>query len=192
MLEMTFEVYLSDTELDDPIRLHATEIYQRCLNNGSSGDFHKFIEQLFLQDPLPLESLYAVAVDLQQRLRLLNQYHFDIRARVLNTLLNIYEVDVSAIIPLSRLAQYHRLHPKTFIERIRQTGVEFLPVEEEVLRDMIISSIEISAQLYRDTRLTQQLSNMLEDWLHAHMISSLRQSQSQTAQTSTDGTLILH
>ncbi|HLA44136.1 MAG TPA: hypothetical protein VJZ27_11905 [Aggregatilineales bacterium] len=180
MLEYFFDLDSIDISELNPTRLEAIERYERCLAEGRPQQLEEFVEGLLTQSPPQLDLLYDVANDLQQRLLALREYHFDVRKRVIQAMFNIYHTDITHLTPPDKLHSYHLLNPQSVIESVRRMGFIISREEEAILTDMIKSSLEICGQLFRDIKLTAGLQTMLEDWLTAYNITSVRQSQNWT------------
>jgi hypothetical protein len=174
-------------------RLHqkAIEHYEHSLAERSPGHLQNFIEQELLLNPLHLDLLYELLNDLQQRLLALQEYHFDVRERIVRVFLEVYHTDITPLIPADQLHRYHFLQPDQVIEFIRRNGIWITRQEKAVVGDMIRSSTDICGQLYEDIELTFQFIIMLQDWLMAYNINNVRQSQQWVLLPSTDGLALI-
>jgi ribosomal protein L9 len=185
--------YLDTADLMIFERLHqeALECYERSLSDNTLYHLQHFVEQKLLLNPLRVELLYELVNELQNRLSALREYHFDIRKRVVQALFDIYQTDITHLAPADQLHRYHQLKSDDVIRAIEKNGIRVNRKERSVLADMVESSTEISAQLYGDIELTFQFIIMLEDWLMAYNINSVRQSQNWVPIPVQDGLMLV-
>lgn len=163
---------------DDPLRQHAMQLYEHCLTDNRPEYLEMLLEQLLAQTPPPLDTLYDIASDLQNRLMTLREYHFATREKVIRALNNIYHADVTHLAPADQLHTYHQLNPDTLIACVRRQGFMLHDEERTILAEMIKASLQTCGQLFDDIQLTEMLLTSLIDWLHAHIVTHARQHQS--------------
>lgn len=175
----------------DAIRNEAIERYERCLEEATLYHFQHFVEYHLVHHSAQLDLFFNLADDLQQRLLALRGYHFDVRNRVLQLFLSMYQTDISPLVPADEWEDYHLTNPSVLIDCVRQQGNDLSPQEEAILLDVIQSSINACAQLYRDITLTEQLLFLLEDWLDAYKVVAVRQLPDWGRMQSTDGLVLI-
>jgi hypothetical protein len=107
--------------------------------------------------------------DLQNHLITLRQQHFDLRERVLASLQSIYQVDITPLTPTKRWDDYHLLEAEQVITLVNRAGFTLNEEEASILSDMIDSSTHICAGLVIDIMLTEQMCQMIHDWLIAFL-----------------------
>jgi len=164
--------FLAET---NQLRMEAMSLFEECLTNGDGKPLVGFIEQQLIQDPPPLQLLRDLADDLQQRLLSLREYHFDVRERVVKTLAEDYDVDITSLTPPSQVDLYHKLtlpRIQAFVQSQNQSVSE---QELSMLQKLIEASLEMAAQLHSDIKLTQHLHSMVLDWLRGISATSARQ-----------------
>jgi hypothetical protein len=146
------------------LRLEAMDLFERCLTEGKTSPLESFVEQQISQDPPRLELLREVAEDLHQRLLALRENHFDVRERVLRTVSDDFSLDLSPLLPLNGLENYHRLNLDEMVRFLVEQSA--LPAADEVaLRTALDSSLGTAAQVHRDVVMTEQLYDYVMDWL---------------------------
>lgn len=174
------------------LRQEAMLHYEHCLFLQTGLPFEKFVEHQLSAKPIQLDLLYELHADLQQRLLGLEEHRFDSRKRVLQAILTIYHVDLTPLTPPSQLDIYHLLSPEQALAYIRQKGEILSAEEEQLIREMIQSSTAACTQLDRDIRLTENLLDMLVDWLWAITLIFVRQSQTSEWHPTQDGVARIH
>jgi len=159
----------------DTARETALQLYERCLAVHSPSLLETFIEQQLATTPLPLDFLYDLADDLQQRLLSLKESHFDVRKRVVEALVKVYHTDISHLTPISQPHRYHRLSLQKVMDAVHAQGFTLKNEERSILAEMVKSSTRICAELYQDIQITEQLYEMLDDWLFAYSLILIRE-----------------
>lgn len=165
--------FLSPTEIDH-LRNEAMKLYDHCLVEGNPLYMMRFIERQLTYSPPRLELLRGIADDLQQRLFTLRESHFNVREKVITTFLDIYEIDVTSVIPANQLDTYHEVNPQLLIDYVLQHGINLGPEEINLLLGMIKTSRRMATQLQADINLTSIIREMIFDWLNALSIRFAR------------------
>jgi hypothetical protein len=157
------------------LRLEAMRLFEQCLTNGDDSPLVTFIEQQIVHQPPRIQLLRDLTDDLQQRLLSLREYHFDVRERIVRTLIDTYGVDISAIAPPTKLNQYHHLTAERIISLVVESGTEVDENELLILRKTIEASLQMAAQLHTDVQLTSRLYYLVSDWLEGMNATIARQ-----------------
>ncbi|MBI5959022.1 MAG: hypothetical protein HY866_09825 [Chloroflexi bacterium] len=157
------------------LRQEAMDLFEQCLTNGDDTPLVSFIEQQLLQDPPRLDLLRDIANDLQQRLLSLREYHFDVRDRVVKTLNDSYDVDITSLTPAALLDQYHKLTPDQILAVVQDQAGTLSQNEAVLLNKMIDASLRMASQLFDDIQLTARLHRMVLDWLEGISIAISKQ-----------------
>ncbi len=149
------------------LRVQALDLFDRCLTEGNPAPVVSFIERQVMGDPPHLQLLREFAEDLQQRLLSLRGNHFDIRERIVRTFAEGYGVDISALLPLNALAQYHLIAPQQVLDYTRQHAASITDNDLILLGKLLDVSIRTAERLQRDIKLTTELQTLVMDWLDA-------------------------
>jgi hypothetical protein len=157
------------------LRLEAMRLFEQCLTNGDDSAMVTFIEQQIVHQPPRIQLLRDLTEDLQQRLLSLREYHFDVRERVVRTLLDNYGVDISAIAPPKKLSQYHHLTTEQILSLVIDSGMAVGAEELIILRKTVEASLQMAAQLSHDIQLTAHLHYLVSDWLEGMNATAARQ-----------------
>ena len=171
------------------LRIEAMQLFEQSLTNGDASVMVAFIERQLVNEPPRIQLLHEIADDLQQRLLSLREYHFDVRERVVSTLSESYEVDISPLAPAAMLDEYHHLALDDVLALIQKTNPTLSDNDIALLRKMIDASLQIAAQLHADILITRELYDLILDWLEALSATMARQhwnSQSAAPQNKTD------
>jgi len=146
------------------LRLEAMDLFERCLTEGQTLPLEVFVQQQIAQDPPRVELLREVAEDLHQRLLALREHHFDVRDRVLRLIRDEFKLDLSPLIPLRALENFHLFDAD---EAVRFLGQQLAlsPQEEATLRATLKASLDDAAQLHRDVMMTEKLYEYVMDWV---------------------------
>jgi hypothetical protein len=147
------------------LRSEAMDLFERCLTEGSPDYLIVFIEDQIYQEPPRLDVLRDLAEDLHQRLLGLREYHFDVRERVLKTLRDDFQIDLSPLAPAGALERYHLLQVDGVIGYLREQNPRLTSKEEFLLRKMVEASLEMAAQLHQDVVMTEELFFCVMDWV---------------------------
>jgi len=173
---MTYATSDYDMTLLELERISAMELYEQCLSEKTTSHLEAFIEHQLAQELVNLPLLYDLSNDLQQRLLALKQYQFDVRKRVVHALSSIYETDITHLTPANDLNSYHLVKPQDVVQSVRlQTHCDISEQESEILQNMVQSSTTICSQLFQDIKLTTRLVTILDDWLMAYSLTTIRQ-----------------
>jgi hypothetical protein len=147
------------------LRMEAMDLFERCLTEGSPDHLKTFIDQQILVDPPRVDLLREVADDLHLRLLSLREYHADVREQVLRTLHDDFSIDISALAPANQKESYHLLKAETVFAYLVQQSPRLNSQDTAMLRKTIEASLQMSAHLYADVVMTQDLYHYLLDWL---------------------------
>ncbi len=156
---------LSLTEFNH-LRLEAMRLFEGCLTSGNDLPLVEFIQHQLAHTPPHLHLLHDIADDLQQRLLSLREHHFDVRERVVSTLGESYEIDITPLAPADQLGSYHQLHTETLMAYIQQRTSDISDDELAMLQKMLDASLNMAGQLYKDIQMAQRLHTLILDWLN--------------------------
>jgi hypothetical protein len=175
MLESVMGRKLFSLAESSHLRIEAMQLFEQSLTNGDASVMVAFIERQLANDPPRIQLLREIADDLQQRLLSLREYHFDVRERVVSTLSESYDVDISPLAPAALLDQYHLLALDDVFALIQETNPALSDDDIAILRKMIDASLHIAAQLHEDIQITRELYDLILDWLEALSARMARQ-----------------
>jgi hypothetical protein len=157
------------------LRIEAMQLFEQSLTNGNASVMVAFIERQLAHDPPRIQLLREITDDLQQRLLSLREYHFDVRERVVTTLSESYEVDISPLAPASMLDQYHLIVIDDVLTLIQESNPALSDEDLAILHKMIDASLHIAAQLHADIQITRELYDLILDWIEALSATIARQ-----------------
>jgi hypothetical protein len=175
MLESVMGRKLFSLAESSHLRIEAMQLFEQSLTNGDASVMVAFIERQLANDPPRIQLLREIADDLQQRLLSLREYHFDVRERVVSTLSESYDVDISPLAPAALLDQYHLLALDDVFALIQETNPALSDNDIAILRKMIDASLHIAAQLHEDIQITRELYDLILDWIEALSATMARQ-----------------
>jgi hypothetical protein len=167
MLESVMGRKLFSLAESSHLRIEAMQLFEQSLTNGDASVMIAFIERQLANDPPRIQLLREIADDLQQRLLSLREYHFDVRERVVSTLSESYDVDISPLAPAAMLDQYHLLALDDVCDLIQESNPTLTDNDVAILRKMIDASLHIAAQLHEDIQITHELYDLILDWIEA-------------------------
>lgn len=154
--------------------MEAMDLFERCLAEGDPDYLMSFVEEQILHDPPRVELLRNVAEELHQRLLSLREHHFDVRDRVVRTLRDDFQVDLTHLAPPNALNVYHLLELDNTIQSIQlQNPLLTLP-ELTLLRKVLGASLELAGQLYDDVQMTEQLLVCVMDWVDGLSVTQIK------------------
>jgi hypothetical protein len=185
MLESAMGQKLFSLAESSHLRIEAMQLFEQSLTHGDASIMIVFIEGQLANDPPRIQLLREIADDLQQRLLSLREYHFDVRERVVSTLNESYNVDISSLTPAAMLDQYHLLALDDIFALILQDNPTLSDDDLAILRKVIDASLHIAAQLHDDIQITRELYDLILDWIDALSATIARQhwtGQSRTQQ----------
>ena len=175
MLESVMGQKLFSLAESSHLRIEAMQLFEQSLTNGDASIMVGFIERQLANDPPRIQLLREIADDLQQRLLSLREYHFDVRERVVSTLSESYNVDISSLAPAAMLDQYHLLALDDIFAVIQESNPALSDDDLAILRKMIDASLHIAAQLHDDIEITRELYDLILDWIEALNATIARQ-----------------
>lgn len=173
-------------------RMEAMRLFEKCLTNGDEAELVRFIEQQLALKPPQLHLLQEIGDDLHLRLLSLREHHFDVRDRVVTTLNESYNIDITPLAPANQLDCYHELSTDAVVDFIAQRSTDLDADELLILRKMVEVSLEMAQQLHNDITITQQLHAMVTDWLKAMSSTTMRQQWPKHDTTNNTDNLIQH
>jgi hypothetical protein len=170
--------FISATD-NNPIRMQALDLFDRCLAEGDGTPVMAFIEKQIILDPPDLQLLGEIADDLQQRLMSLRANHFDTRISVVKAFATM-GVDVTAAVPANALMDYHRIRPGTLITLAYKQGTPLNHAETSRLVRLVEESTRTAARLAEEIAMATALQDMINDWLDALSVTTSRRYWPQT------------
>jgi hypothetical protein len=156
------------------LRTEAMQLFEQCLTNNDETALVEFIQRQVTHEPPRLQLLRDIADDLQQRLLSLREYHFDVRERVVLTLSESYQVDVTPLTPAANLDNYHHLTAQEILDLVHQQ-ITLTNEDTLLLRKLIEASLRMAHQLFDDIQFTLKLYNLVEDWIEGISIAIARE-----------------
>ena len=159
------------------MREEALNLYDYCLTEGTAAPLIKFIEEQIALDPPPLLLLYEISDDIQQRILVLRENHFDVRHQVVKAVQDLYQADVSRIFPSDKLESYHLIDVNDIIGDLQGQGISITDEEMVLLVNLLRKSRDTASQLQQDIHLTEGLQMMVHDWVQALTITIARDYQ---------------
>lgn len=159
------------------LREEALNLYDYCLTEGTATPLMKFIEEQIALDPPPLLLLYEISDDIQQRILILRENHFDVRHQVVKAVQELYHADVAQIFPAEKMSSYHLLEVNDVIDGIQSQGINITDEEMVLLVNLLRKSRDTALQLQKDISLTEALQTMVHDWVQALTIIMARDYQ---------------
>ena len=154
-------------EDEDPIRLEALDLLDRCLTQGDIRPIMAFIEQLLADEPPSLEVLRQLSDDLQQRLLQLRTNLYNMRDKLISSVTSDYAIDISSLMPAEALARLHLVQADQVVAFAQAVNQHLKAPELGTLRDMLTSAVGAAAGIHRDVEITQSLQTLILDWLDA-------------------------
>lgn len=157
------------------LRLEAVQLFEKCLIQGDLTPMIDFVEKQIVHDPPRLQLLRDITEDLQQRLLSLREYHFDVRERVVSTLDDSFQVNITALAPQAKLDRYHHLRADDILDFVQQHNPTLDENDLLLIRKMVDASLKMAGQLHNDIQLTTQLYHLVLDWTEAISVTVARQ-----------------
>lgn len=156
------------------LSLEAMDLFERCLAEGDPDYLMGFVEEQILHDPPRVELLRNVAEELHQRLLSLREHHFDVRDRVVRTLRDDFQVDLTHLAPPNALHAYHLLELEHTLKSIQLQNKRLTPPEMTLLRKVLSASLELAGQLHKDVQMTEQLMICVMDWVDGLSVTQVK------------------
>ena len=156
------------------LRLEAMDLFERGLTEGCADYLMAFVEQQITHEPPRLELLQEIAEDLHQRLLALRESHFDVRDRVLQTLRNDFQVDLSQIAPADAVNKYHLLNLDHILHYALNQNPQLSLQDRFLLRKILEASLNMASQLSADVEMTQGLFVYIMDWADGLSVATAR------------------
>lgn len=160
------------------------DLYERCLQLGTPGLMLEFIEEQIAQQPPRTSVLRELCDELQQKLLALNETYFEARDRLLYIIRTRFALDLDPLVA-PKPEVYHQLPIDDLINSIVQQKP--LSAEDEYrLRRILKVSHVMSAQVYTDAAITQQIFSALDEWLRALATQNARRTGEYRAVNNSD------
>ena len=160
---MGFELF-AFAELNH-LRMEAMDLFEQSLTNGDEAPFVEFVEEQIAHDPPRLQLLRDLSDDLQQRLMSLREYQSDVRERIVHTIRESYQVDISVLAPRASHEQYAGLSTDAVLRYVRAQNPEMVKQDSALLYKMVEASVRMAGQLTSDIEMTTRLQLLVEDWI---------------------------
>jgi len=139
------------------------ELYELCLAQGNLTPLQHEIERQFLQYPTPFDPLMALGNELSSRALAMRQSNFEQRHAVQSAFYQVYRADAETLLACVPLTA-HRV--ETWL---REQGLQATAEEVQGLFEMLENAQQVSQQLEHHIVRTEQIIDLLDDWLRAHI-----------------------
>lgn len=141
--------------------------YERCLVEASTAPMQLFVQDMLSASPPRLITLLYVAQDINQRLRDLHTYRFEVHTRLARAIKAIYGIDLM----IANYLVNNVIDAEKVTQAVVALGYAGTPDPQEALalREVIHTAADTCQQLWQDICLTEQVYHLVTDWLEAHM-----------------------
>lgn len=153
------------------LRMEAMALYERCMTDGTTTPFERFLERHLVQTPPPVALLNEMSDDLFQRLQSLRQSQFEVRDRMLHSARHDFQVELSEAFPLRELDQFALLPPAALRERLPCPPAA---IERAALTAAVEEAQRAARKLEIQRVLTEELYEGVMDWATALHVIAVR------------------
>jgi len=153
------------------LRMEGMALYERCVTEGTTVPFERFLERQLVEIPPPIALLNEISDDLFQRLQTLRQAQFELRDRLLAAARNQYQIELSEIFPLRELEHFAHSSPAA----LNGHPIHALEAAEQAALIAIIEEArQVALKLDNQRALTERLYEGVMDWATALHVIAVR------------------
>jgi len=145
----------------------AIELLERCLAERSPELLEAFMQRHMLSSPASIDVLQDLAETVHQHMIALQESLFDIRAAMLKSLHNHFQIDLSALVPLELIEEYHALELDEALAFVTVRYPHLTDSELVSVCQTMHNAILRAGQITQSLLLVRNILDYIFDWSEA-------------------------
>ncbi len=145
----------------------AIDLLERCLAERSPALIEGFMQRQMLSSPASIDVLQDLAESVHQNMIALQESLFDIRSGMLKTLKDHFQVDLSALVPLDLIEEYHALELDEALSYVAAQYPHLTDSELVSVCHTIHNAVLRAGQITQSILLVRQILEYIFDWSEA-------------------------
>lgn len=152
----------------------AVELLERCLAERSPKLLEEFMERQMVSNPNAVQVLQDLAESVHQHMVALQESLFEIRSDMLNVLLVRHQVDVTPLVPLDLIAEYHALELDEALAFVTMRYPRVSDADLVHICHTFHNAILRAGQITQSLQMVQQILDYIFDWSEALSIPEVQ------------------
>ncbi len=183
MLDKSLVFELKALAEKNAICSEGNDLLERCLADRSTSSFEEFIQDQMLTNPASIDVLQDLAETVHQQMIALQEALFDIRSDVLQSLKNLFQIDLIHLAPADLVEEYHRLELDEALAFVAQRYPQLTDDDLVKVCHILHNSAQGAGHIMGSIVLVRQILNYIFDWIEAlgintvHMYWNFNQAQ---------------
>ena len=145
----------------------AIDLLERCLAERSPELLEVFMQRHMLNSPASIDVLQDLAESVHQHMIALQESLFDIRAVMLKTLNDHFQIDLSALVPLELIEEYHALELDEALAFVTVRYPHLTDTELVSVCQTMHNAILRAGQITQSLLLVRHILEYIFDWSEA-------------------------
>lgn len=152
----------------------AVELLERCLAERSSKLLEDFMERQMLTNPDSMDVMQDLAESVHQHMMALQESLFDIRSDMLQALKVRYRIDVTPLVPLDLIEEYHLLELDEAVAFVTVRHPQLSDAEVVNVCHTLHNGVLRAGQITQSLQIVRQILEYIFDWSEALSINSMQ------------------
>ncbi len=145
----------------------AIDLLERCLAERSPDLLEAFMQRQMLNSPASIDVLQDLAESVHQHMIALQESLFDIRSVMLKTLNDHFQIDLSALVPLDLIEEYHALELDEALAFVTNRYPHLTDTELVSVCQTMHNAILRAGQITQSLLLVKHILEYIFDWSEA-------------------------
>jgi hypothetical protein len=145
----------------------AADLLDRCLAERSSTPLEEFMQRHMLANPASIDVLQDLAESVHQHMIALQQSLFDIRATMLKSLNDTFNIDLTSLLPLGLIEDYQSLELDEALAFVTSQYPHLTDEDLVVICQVLHNAVSRAGQITQSIVLVRQILNYIFDWSEA-------------------------
>jgi len=145
----------------------AVDLLDRCLAERSSRLLEDYMQRHMLNNPASIDVLQDLAESVHQQMIALQQSLFDIRADMLMSLQNRFNIDLTPLVPLELIQDYAALELDEALAFVVSQYPHLPDSDLVIICHTLHNAVLRAGQISQSLKLVRQILNYIFDWSEA-------------------------
>ncbi len=152
----------------------AVDLLDRCLAERSSRLLEDFMQRHMLNNPASIEVLQDLAESVHQHMIALQESLFDIRADMLKSLKDKFNIELTPLVPLELIEEYNALELDEALAFVISRYPHIPDSDLVIICHTLHNAVSRARQITQSILLVRQILDYIFDWSEALSINQVQ------------------
>ncbi|MBI1280307.1 MAG: hypothetical protein GC179_19435 [Anaerolineaceae bacterium] len=145
----------------------AIELLEKCLAERSPALFEAFMQRQMLNSPAQIDVFLELAETVHQHMIALQESLFEIRTGMLNRLKDHFQIDITPLVPLDLIEEYHALELDEALAFVTHRYTHLSENELIIVCHTMHNAVLRAGQVTQSLLMVRHILEYMFDWLEA-------------------------